>query len=245
MENFAAQAGARSSDWTLCFAVAALKTRRLIYGRLIAGVPGIAGPNLGDCNTNDLAPLGTTVGIAAGLGTAAKVDPEPISQGILSGLATIFGGFGAAHAQAVKKEEDTLCDVAGSYNKLALALEQAVATNSMSADQAAAAHGQLVSQLDSVCARIYKSCNASCGFRIALKALGNFVPGIVYPALAPHSIIDTVLNPIESIFEPVPSAPINGNNFGVGPTASAGIPSQLPIGSIILIGGVAFIASKL
>lgn len=276
LQQYAAQAGARSSDFTLCYAVAVLKSRRLIYWK--------ASP--GDCGSAGIALSGTTqieAAVGGSLGSAASVDPEPISKGILAGLSAIFGGFTAAHAQAVATEQSTLCKVTTSYNQIAQQLEQAVKTGALTPDQAATILAQVCAQLDPVLASIYKSCNFSCGFRIALKALQQYNADIVFPALAPTSIAQEILPsaPVVSpgapgtyqVSPPTPGAPtapglyptppsypsapssyagasgaigipMNGTNQGIGFTSAPALPFSITPGEIVIIAGIAYIASK-
>lgn len=277
LQNIAATTGARSSDFTMCLAVACMKARRMVYFKVVAG----------DCGTNNLYITGTTKAEALGAGLAGKaasVDPEPISQGILSGLAAVFGAFTAHHAQAVQTEEVTLCQVSTTYNQAAVQIENAVQLGAMSTDQAAQLISQIAQQLDPMLATIYKSCNASCGYRIALKALVAYNSQIVYAALAPHAVQGAppvslapppvaspgapgtyVSNPPAPNVAQIPNAypvppqypsspslyvgasgaiaiPLNANNGGQN-----GIPSPISFdpGTIILIGGIAFVASKI
>jgi hypothetical protein len=268
LQNIAAMAGARSADFTMCYAVACLKTRRLIYYKV----------NPGDCGTRNFDLNSSQLGVSAGLSVGAKVDPEPISKTILTGLATVFGGFTAAHAKAVQTEETTLCQVSANYNAAATQIEIAVQQGALSTDDASQLLSQIAGQLDPVLATIYKPCNFSCGFRIALKALVAYNTQIVFPALAPHAVAGAPpvsLQPLpvaspgapgtyqsgQSVGQvpgayPVPdqypsspslyqgasgaiAVPFNANNAGVTN------PVNLDPGTILIIGGIAFVASKL
>lgn len=258
--NIAASVGARSTDWTLCFAVAAMVTRRMLYFRATPG----------DCGSGNLVLPGqtqATLFAAKGIGGAAAVDPEPISKGILTGLSAIFGGFGAHHAQAIKNEQDTNCSVATGYNQAITSIEQAVMQGVMSPDQGAALVSQVVAQLDPVLARIAKQCNVSCGARIALQALVKFNAELAMPLLAPQTNIPGITpffapEPVASPGAPGTSSstgfnappsyqgasgfnpqPFSANNPGVGPTSF--FPDTITPGEIIIIGGVAFVASEL
>lgn len=283
--NYAAMAGARSSDFTMCLAVACLIARRLIYYKCSPG----------DCGAPGFALTGysaTEVGVTKGLTVAASADAEPISKAILTGMAAIFGGFTAAHTAAVQTEQTTLCQVAVNYNQAAQGLEQAVSQGVMLPAQAASVMDQITAQLDQVLAGIAKPCNASCGFRITLAAMDKYFGEQVYPALAP-SINIPLVTPISApppiasaatpgtsgiqgsalatpppvpIATPAPvinqplspgvgsyagasgyiATPLTNQNIGVGATASAGLqlPPNIPVGAIVLIGGVAYIASR-
>jgi len=248
--NIAASVGATSKDWTLCFAVAAMKARRLIYFRSIPG----------DCGTKNLSLPGQTIGELAAsqlTGQAASLDPEPISKGILSGISSIVGIFGAHHAAAVKNEQDTNCAVSTGYNQAATSIEQAVIQGLMPPDQASALIGQVAAQLDPVLAAITKQCNVSCGMRLALKALVKYNEQIVMQALTPATNIPG-LTPFLSP-EPVASpgapgtfqgasgytpTPMNGGNMGVGSTSFPFL-GNLSVGEVVIIGGIAYVVGTL
>jgi hypothetical protein len=260
--NFAAQAGARSSDFTMCLAKAMLISRRMIYFKATPG----------DCGTQGYAISSPDLSVARGLGSTASLDPEPISKGILSGLAAIFGGFGAAHAQAVATEQSTLCQVAVTFNQTIQALEQYVSSGQLSPDQASAILAQVVAQLDPVMAKIAKPCDAACGYRIGMQALNNFMSSIGFTALAPQSSLQA----LSSVTTPPPASPgaagtygapggtaplpgvlppssplpsqsgisLNANNAGVGLTSQPGLPSSFPVGALVVIGGIVYIATR-
>jgi hypothetical protein len=246
--NIAAQVGASSKTWTLCFCVAAMKARRMIY---MKAVPG-------DCGSKGTALPETTIieaQAAKGLGAAASIDPEPISQGILTGVASIFSAFTAHHAQAVMTEQDTNCQVATAYNQAVASIELAVMQGVMTPDQGSALVAQVVAQLDPVLARIAKTCNVSCGARLALKALVQFNSQIAMTALAPQSsnFLTPFLAPPQVASPGAPGtyqgasgpigSPFTGNNSGSGTTSD--FFSNLTPGEIVVIGGVAFVASRL
>lgn len=248
--NIAASVGASSTTWTLCFCVAAMKARRMIYFKRTPG----------DCGSQGVALSGSTaieLQAAKGIGSAAAIDPEPISKGILAGVAAIFGGFTAHHAQAVANEQTINCQVATAYNQAASSIEQGVIQGVLSPDQASGLLLQVIAQLDPVLASIAKNCNVSCGARLALKALGVFnqqfafsllapttnIPGIT-PLLAPPSIASPgAPGTYQGASGPI-STPMNANNLGVGMT-SGFLPDTITPGEIVIIGGVAFVASKL
>src|SRR5262249_7036679 len=117
LKMYAAKVGAPTggkNGWVTCLVAAFIITRRVIYSK---NTPG-------DCGAQVRPQLGTTGLVTVGLGNAAVADPEPISKGILSGLAAIGGVFTAHHVQAVQTEQNTLCDVAGKYNGSAEQIEQ-------------------------------------------------------------------------------------------------------------------------
>jgi hypothetical protein len=248
--NIAATAGARSTDWTLQFCVAAMVARRMIYMR---STPG-------DCGSGNISLPGQTLAELQGakaVAGAAQLDPEPISKGILTGISSIVGIFGAHHAAAVKTEEDTNCAVATGYNQAASSIEQAVMQGVLPPDQGSALITQVVAQLDPVLARIAKNCNVSCGARLALKSLAIFNQQIAMAMLAPKTNFPglTALLAPPSVASPgapgtyqgasgPTSNPLTGGNGGVGLTSGV-LPDTITPGEIILIGGVAYVASSL
>jgi hypothetical protein len=216
----------------------------------------------GDCGSTNFDIGSSQVGVALGISTAARSDPEPISRGILTGINTVFGLFGAAHVAAIQTEEKTLCQIAVAYNATAVALESGVSNGQITPDQASGILGQAVTQLDARLQMIYKPCNAACGYRMALNAMLAYSSDIVFPALQPSIPV------LGALFAPTPlpgsrGAPgtIPGNvtgspsayqgASGFTPTPLTGvpgvpgsIPSNLPVGALILIGGILYIASR-
>lgn len=271
MTTYAAQAGASSSNYSMCLTMAFLAARRMEYWKVQPG----------DCGSPGTAVLGTTPVIEkyvqSGLQTGAAVDPEPISKGILAGVAAIFGGFTAHHAAAVATEQQTLCGVAGGFNSLMTQLESAVAGGQLSAINANSVMDSAFLTLNASLNQIKKGQNAAWGYQIAMTALKNFAEGVVFPALealangqAPGSVNANQFNttgttPAPFAYAPPPPnsnplglgtvglfqgasgytpAPMTGTNMGTGVT-SASIPFSLTPGTILVIGGVAFVASEL
>jgi hypothetical protein len=267
MTTYAAQAGASSSNFSMCLTMMFLASRRMEYWKV----------NPGDCGSPGTQVLGSTfkieTGVIAGLRTGAAVDPEPISKGILAGVAAIFGGFTAHHAQAVATEQQTLCGVSNAWNYVADQLEQGLAAARISAVQASGILENAYSQLNPQLNAIKKGQNAAWGYQIAMTALKSFSEQVVFPALealgegqvpAPAPLTITNAPPTLSTYVPpapninplsqgvggyqgnsgyVP-APLTGTNMGVGETSSI-LPFSLTPGTIVLIGGVAFVASNL
>ena len=233
----------------------------------------------GDCGQPGTQVLGSTPVIESyvmkGLGTAASVDPEPISKGILSGVAAIFGGFTAHHAAAVASEQSVLCGVTGSFNYLMNNLEAALLNGRINANDASTILQQATPQLNAALNTIKSGQNAAWGYQIAMTALINFANAVIFPALQAATVAPQVpaaqqpsvasqVIPTPAMGQPVampgelmlgsggyvqtPATPgMNANNMGVGPAyAPAGInlPFTLTPGTIIVIGGVAFVASR-
>lgn len=205
LSTYAAQAGASSNNFTMCLAIAYLKTHRIFYfknspgdcgttssiqvsvgGQILKTAPGVAGAGLG---------------IAGGLGTTSIAG---VGLGVL-GAATAGVGLlalpvlaiTAHHAAAVANEQKTLCDVSVAFNQAIPAIESAVQTGNASVAQASQALDGIASQLDSVLATIAKpntSPNAATGFRIGLKALVLYYKAIILPQLAPSNPVSGLLS---------------------------------------------------
>lgn len=265
MTTYAAQAGASSNNWSMCLAMMFLYSRRMQYWKVTPG----------DCGSPGTAVLGSAYqiekGAGTGLATAAMVDPEPISKGILAGVAAIFGGFTAHHAAAVSSEQSTLCGVTNSFNYVLNQVEQGVMNGQITAVTGASILQQAFGQLQGNLNSIKKGQNAAWGYQIAMTALNRFEQEVVLPALeASHQLLPasapssqvTINNPAAVLASqqnpyvaPLPNPTqvlssvgavggMNANNSGEGPT-SLNLPFQLTPGTIVLIGGVAFVASEL
>jgi hypothetical protein len=212
LESIAASAGAQSQNWTMCLAMVFLKTRRMVYWKVRPG----------DCGSRAyfIAPGATSIG-AGILGSGASIDPEPVSKSILAGLAAIFGGFTAAHAAAVQREQDTLCEISTAYNQAIQQIEGAVAAGRLDAVNASSILDSIIQQLDPGLGAIAKPVNAAYGFRLALRALQIYNENYVFPGLAPVATVTIPgLVPVQ-----VPSLAA----FTPSPAPSPGAPSAPPL----------------
>ena len=263
MMQFAAGAGASSSNYSMCLAMMFLYSRRIEYWKVAPG----------DCGSPGTAVIGTTfqveTGVTKGLGVAASVDPEPISKGILAGVAAIFGGFTAHHAQAVATEQSTLCGVSNSFNYMMNQLEPALLSGQVSAVNASAIMHNAVPALNASLNSIKSGQNAAWGYQIAMTALVNFCDQVVFPALeanSPNAKPTPAVNqnavpvyqqppPGPAMPQPVaitpitpeligsPSPGMNANNMGVGPL-SGSLPLSITPGTIVVIAGVAYLVGR-
>lgn len=270
MTQYAAQAGASSANYSMCLAMMFLAARRMEYWKVSPG----------DCGSPGTAVLGTTfkveTGVIGGLRLGAAVDPEPISKGILTGVAAIFGGFTAHHAAAVATEQQTLCGVTNAFNYTMNQLETALTSGQITAVQASAVLENAFNQLNPNLAAIRSGQNAAWGYQIAMTALKNFAEGVVFPALQSLAMGQVPVTPgvantfnlptappsLPSYVAPPPNGnplsinvggyqgqsgyiptPMNGQNTGIGETSNL-LPFSITPGEIILIGGVAFVASQ-
>jgi hypothetical protein len=177
MMQYAALAGASSSNYTMCLTMTFLAARRMQYWKVVPGDCSSAGTQV--VNTSGQ----VEVGVQRGLATGAAVDPEPISRGILAGVAAIFGGFTAAHAQAVASEQNTLCAVSQSFNYVATQLEEAVSAGQLDTANASSIMEQAIIKFNAQLNPIKSGQNAAWGYQIAMTALKNFEEEVVFPAL--------------------------------------------------------------
>lgn len=178
LSTWAAKAGARSSDWTMCFTVSCLVARRILYSAAPCPVQGGRyGSSISDIDK----------GIGVGLASASKFDPEPISKSILVTITAVFGFFTQHHAQAVANEQKTLCQSTGAYNQFADQIEAALKAGQITVQNAIGALEQAVSQISqiisSVAGKGTSGCNAGCGHLIALEALRQYNEAVYYPSL--------------------------------------------------------------
>jgi hypothetical protein len=267
LQNIAAGAGARSGDWTMCVAMAFLKTRRFLYWKLSPG----------DCGTNVFDVSGTDANIASGVASAANsaLIASPLSGGVTApvsavlGIASkIFGIFTQAHVQAVQTEETTLCQVAIQYNKTIAQIEAAVAAGNLLPSDASTVFDSIVQQLIPVMQSIAKkccglgSCDAACGYIFCLRALQVYNDQYVFPGLAPKTALGGLFN-AQGLVPASAGAPGSGAGGSVSAPIQNGIippalltsaqPTMLPtsislpsgVGGLILVGGGLLVARAL
>jgi len=146
------------------FIEACLRYRGIIYGQ----------KQIGDCGSVVRQSPNSTMLASSGIRSAASVDPEPISGSILAGVAFITGIFGAHHAQAVKTEQATLCDVTKKANAAIPQIDAMVASGTISAQDGISYMDSSMQQLIQECGTIRKDCNAACVISSALQAHMDF-----------------------------------------------------------------------
>ena len=120
----------------------------------------------------------------------------PITAGI--GLIALpFMYIFMHHAQAVAKEQGTICGVAVGYNDFADAVEQALAQGKIGIQDALTALTQTIAQAQSMLDPVAQTgpCNAGCGFKYALDALNLQAREKIYPALVPGSGLSALTSP--------------------------------------------------
>ena len=146
------------------FIEACLRYRGILYGQ----------KQTGDCGSAVRQTPNSTMLASGGLRSAASVDPEPISGSILAGAAFLTGIFGAHHAQAVKTEQATLCDVTNKANAAIPQIDSMVASGQISAQDGISFMDNSMQQLIGECGKIRKDCNAACVISSALQAHIDF-----------------------------------------------------------------------
>lgn len=107
----------------------------------------------------------------AGAGTA--LISAPLTFGIsiaIAGIVGIFSTIFQHHAQAVAKEQSTLCTAVPAANNYFTVIDQAVASGQATAQQALQALASLSSDFRSAVSGIYKNCNAACVMQMCLDA---------------------------------------------------------------------------
>jgi hypothetical protein len=179
-------------DWIRCYAMAVLRVRRLMYSKGdFAGLYGSCGePSGGSTGATALAAGTKGLSALSGAGTLGLVALPSILGPITFGIGLLALPFIAIfrhHAQAVQKEQTTLCDVTYAWNQFADAVEAALQQGKISLADARTQAGSLGSEIDSALAGISKTnpCNAGCGVRYAVKALVLYNQEVIYPSLVP------------------------------------------------------------
>lgn len=172
------------------FTITALRERVMDYKKKTPG----------DCGTDTKLELGVLKKslsfVGPGLGTATSVSAitAGATAGITTALSVATAGAGlilapilaifAHHAQAVAKEQGTLCQVAAAFNSSYPAIDDAVAMGQVSVDEALRMVRNLNSQLKSALEPIRKTCNFACGTIAMLDAMEDYAVSL-YPAIAP------------------------------------------------------------
>ena len=108
--------------------------------------------------------------------------------GIGSFISAITGIFGAAHAQAVAKEQSTICQVAGVLNQAFAYYDAKVKSGLLSPSSAYAGMQSFLAQVNEQLQTIEEKCNAACVYQGHLAAHADFCQSY-YPAIAPFSFL--------------------------------------------------------
>lgn len=186
----------------------------------------------GQCGQENTLNQGQALAESAGMAIAqgAQNIPGPgtvVGAGV--GIVTqIFSALTMHHAQAVKMEQSTICEMVSAANQAIPQLDNAVVSGQITAAQGIAAMGQLVAQLKQIIAPVSgvgspgHPCNAGCCYGYVLDCHQDFaqyfyvdispMPTITNPSqpnsLAPASSLDALL---KNIF-PNPGSPTTANS---------------------------------
>jgi hypothetical protein len=147
---------------------------------------------------------GTGAALAGtGLGIAGSLSAGTTVLGVgLGALGAVAGGVGALlavpfaliqrHAQMVKLEDQTLCEISATYNAYAVKIEQALVSRQLTLAQAQAYIQEVNAQMQSALSGHVKNCNGYCYYVNACKALTLFLSEYVYPRMAPSPIASAI-----------------------------------------------------
>lgn len=181
------------------FIEANLRYRGIIYGK----------QHVGDCGTPVRTGVSGRQAAVSAIGGAAAFDPEPFSKTALSIVDSIAGIFTAHHAQAVKTEQQTICDVALKLNSIIPQLDAMVVNGQITAQDGIGKMDQATQAAIQELGSIKKDCNAACVFTSVCQAHADFAR-TVYPQLGSGAVAagtSALALPDESS--------VNTNPFGV------------------------------
>jgi len=195
--------------------VATLIARQLLYSTASVAWTYAPCPGSGPVQLNLTAVNGVKIGAAAiGTGTSAVTAISSIGGSSSLGFAAAgtalssvlgFASLGAglvlapllaivqAHAQAVQKEQSTICGVVNAFNTTVPLIDQSVGTGSITAAQGIAALQQFFSGLYGTLSSIAGAgdssnpCNAGCEFQSVLKTHLDFASQF-YMDLSPNAV---------------------------------------------------------
>jgi hypothetical protein len=157
--------------------------------------PNLPGYGAGDCvQAGGYTPTGTTIvaqstgalsTATAGYSILGKILPAlapiPIIGQVITGIAAvvmpIIGKIFQHHAQAVAREQGTLCTLIPQVNQVLLETDQAVTDGTLNVQQADAQLEAMVSNFDEAVAQITKdsgsTCNAGCVMKSVVRATAD------------------------------------------------------------------------
>ncbi len=191
--------------------------------------------NCGDCpavqkvtlSNSDLASLATKAGTTGlGVGLAAAGVTGVVAGAATLGLAavgTVIATIFANHAQAVKNEQTTICQVSGLTNQIIAQIDAAVAQGKLTPAQGVTAMQGYTTQLISQLQGIEKTCDAACVYQAILRAHADMATTF-YAGTAP---VTAVKPPAAPAAPPTVTAPPASAPGTV--TQSSGGSSQAPI----------------
>lgn len=153
-------------------------TTKVEVSKIVDGLRyGSAG--VGTAATVSALTLGATAGATVGLGIATA------GIGLLA--MPIIGIF-TQHAQAVAQEQSVACSVTVPFNSQCAAIDEAVASGQVTAEQGIQLMANLTTELKKPLSGIRKDCNLACGMMAYLDAHLDFAR-VLYPKIAPSKIL--------------------------------------------------------
>lgn len=260
------------SSWGLAGAAVSSQAQGAISssgqaGRIVQSGGGpIYVPGTADCRASgvsggaqDLQLAGKVGGLAltaasvpwAGAGTALIAAPATLGISIaIAGIVGIFSTIFQHHAQAVAKEQSTLCTAVPAANNYLNVIDQAVASGTATPQQGLQALDSLSSDFKSAVSGIYKSCNAACVMQMCLDAaIATQRARYTALAAAPRPVPVSTAKPSVAPGAAQASGPAAAQIVSSGstlqlPAASTAQPSTLPswwpIAAIALFGIFAY-----
>ena len=207
VEAYAHRVGAQGGkdNWVFCYVVACLRVNRIIYWR---NEPG-------DCGGQ----TGGRSGAAVGFGVASAGLAATGAGAPLAFVTTLLGGIFQHHAQAVKREQDTLCDVFTAFNSFADAAEANLQSGQWSVADADNALSQVHDQLTAEAGSIAHQFNAAYGVVKALDALQVFNSEKVFQER--QGLLGSALNSLGSAVGGAAGS-VGGNGGGVAKVLAVG-----------------------
>jgi hypothetical protein len=234
IESYVDRVGApRASDWIPLAIQYVLRARRMYTAK-----KAYSG-EFGDCGNNTSIGLGVAPEIGkidsiagaavAGVATVGGLATSGIGAGaafaattagaVTAAAGIITAGIGLValpfilifehHAQAVAKEQHTLCDVVIAYDQFADQIEPLIQSGQITLQNAVQLLEQVQQQLQGALAGISqgsgKDCNAGCGFGYILNALVLYNIEVLYPKYAAQSTaLLSSLNSLDSSPQVIP-----------------------------------------
>lgn len=243
------------SSGTIPASTQSLIQQAVAAGQLInAGGSAAYIPGTADCaasgisgGARDLALAGSGAQMFLTTATSAQVGliaAGPATLGIsiaIAGIVGIFGTLMAHHAQAVKKEQNTLCSAVPAANNYLNIIEQGVTSGQVTPAQAIQALQSLSSGFDTAVSSIRKMgggmCNAACVMTEMLRAIVEYRTSAYQDLEAAGAAIAA-----SSGSTPISAAMVTSGSTltlpGTSAQAPAGssLPSWWPIAAIAVIG---------
>jgi len=170
---------------------ACLRARGILYWHRLAGDCGQPVPLTRSSGGQIVGLSGSAAsGVIGGLGAVGALTGA-VTFGIGTAITVAVGAIEeifSNHAQAVKREQDTICSVANFFNPVVAKIDQAVRIGAISATQGMTFMRQICDQSIQGLSSIEKACNAACVYIGILKAHKDFAQSL-YPAIAPKESI--------------------------------------------------------